>query len=431
MDIEAALPWITSIIKDRIYYFRVTPEINDFTKIHDVRIMIGSKSNEFDVTINRADHRSLLTLMRSIVRAGLFDKGHIVATWDIKRFFTYLRYHFRFSPQVEAQVIDLKHGESYLSLVAPMPANFTEAKERLVWITKYEKWVTLNRDLFVPLISQTLPAIEVKGIAIEDRVHSAHINYDLTGHRNGRLICSQTSDHYLNVHNLTKEVRSKIKLRGHEAFVEFDYDHMEVNVLQWISQDEKLLELLLSGQDLYAAIYELLFDRKCETSECRALVKRIFLPYFFGMQAASAAGIFPSLDDAKDAFRRIEQNFPTACQWIKDQEQKVKVDPIVEDCFGRRRDFSTEPPYKSRNFFIQSPAAVICTTKFVDLYRELPDNLLFNVVDAYVLSCKLSDLKHVIKTTKKVLEKQSFPELHLKCKCSVGTNLAEMKKYPV
>jgi DNA polymerase I-like protein with 3'-5' exonuclease and polymerase domains len=210
--------------------------------------------------------------------------------------------------------------------------------------------------------------------------------------------------------------------------------YCEVVVLQWLSQDEKLKEIMASGVDLHQEIYQLVTGDVCDSSEKREISKRLFLPVVYGCGAKRLSeNLGLPIETSKEIIDRIHRLFPTAMAWIVNKQVMAKTQ-TVQDYFGRPRNFGENESYLARNFVVQSVAATVCLEKLVDVYRAISKKncrICFTIHDGYGLVCSKSDALSVIKIVKPILESESklCPGLELKSTVKFGKKLDQLKSF--
>jgi DNA polymerase I-like protein with 3'-5' exonuclease and polymerase domains len=243
--------------------------------------------------------------------------------------------------------------------------------------------------------------------------------------------CSNIFSSSYNPHSLGFEEKENLKAPGFDyCFLSFDFKHMEVSVLQWLSNDDFMGEILNSGKDFYEAIWEILTQSSCNADR-RQLCKDFFLPVFYGAGADALAQRlkWPS-ESCKTLINRIHKTLPMASNWILNQQRKSNGEAV--DCYARRRSFDSA--HKVRNFVVQSPASLVCLHKLVLLMQALGDlaAVCMHIHDGYVLSVKKENLFKTYKLTKQILESENdlYPGLKLKTGCKMGVNLNELILYP-
>lgn len=429
---ENALCEALNKIQDRDLLIYPDPDILDFNSNKPVQLCIRSK----DVFLQIPLGEDLKQLQEYLGAAQFFCGGDksILLTWNLKNLLTYIRGRTGVDYHLKGKIFDLSFLESYAGEEKDRPATFSEGMQRLLKLTKNSGWSKVNtvyQQVYLPLIL-SIPKIETYGLSHKSKRIRVYPHYEIDGQVNGRMKCSNISSHSFNPHNMGEQERADLRCPGFGySFLYFDFKHMEVNTLQWLSQDPKMAEILTSGRDFYEAIWEILTDSSCN-SERRQLAKNFFLPVFYGLGVdALAKKLNWPVDVCKGLITRIQKHFPVAWSWMKVQQQSLGLDGAAYDYFGRRRVFDAS--YKVRNFVVQSPAALVCLHKLV-LLMDTPGslaNVCMHIHDGYVLSVKNEDINKTYETTKRLLESENelYPGLHLSVDCKRGTCLNQMVSF--
>ena len=129
---------------------------------------------------------------------------------------------------------------------------------------------------------------------------------------------------------------------------------MEVSVLEFLTKDANLREVLESGNDFYESLYEKLFSKTC-TPDKRNKIKKIFLPYVYGagpQALASNCGV--SLSSVEGFIKNIRKMFYRTFDWL-DSYSENSGSNIYTNIFGKKRIINER--YKSRNFIVQSTSS--------------------------------------------------------------------------
>jgi DNA polymerase I-like protein with 3'-5' exonuclease and polymerase domains len=150
----------------------------------------------------------------------------------------------------------------------------------------------------------------------------------------------------------------------------------------------------------------------------------------YGLQSRSLAESLKVSQSAADVIiNYLKNRFPHTFQWIEKKEADLADSALAADYFGRKRDFSNDPPYKRRNFEVQSPASLICLERLCALHKMLPENILMHIHDGYVFAALLHNCVDVIHTARDILESESplAPGLSLKVACQVGQQLDNLR----
>lgn len=413
-------------------FIRTEPEVPDFTTRAVFRIIISSLRQKVELEVSPDNIRSLI----GVFDATIFNKEIVdrIYTWNLKSLSSYFHYFVPRFVTPTNSVIDLKIIESFLGIRKIRPENLTEAINRVKIAVKRKNWQKLYKTLHLPLALRVLPAIETTSLLNDDTRKPEHPYYEIEGQANGRMNCMKKFANSYLPHNMGPDLRKVLKPRGYNMrFLSADYRHCEVTVLQWLTGDEKLKEILDSGEDLHRKIYEVVTGDECDTETKRNISKLMFLPVMYGCGPPTLAQqLKVSEKVGKELHGRILTNFPTAMNRMLEVQKQADVGP-VEDYFGRRRKFEKGEGYKARNFFVQGVAATVCQEKLVELYKALDGEnvyLAFSVHDGYCVVCAMEKAKQAYQTVKSVLESESklCPGLRMKVQIKFGTRLNQMKE---
>lgn len=413
---------LEEFLTSKLTIFLTYTEVTNFTIDAEIYLLVWVKGNK---NIKIPIPKDLNTFI-GILQNTIFAKERVVITWNVKNLFSYLKFRCpEFSPDIQARVIDLKYSEAFLNIKEKIPETWTEAMKRASRIVDNPNWSKINQLVHTPLATEVLPAIETFGLINQEDLRWDYCYYEIEEHVNGRLKCRSIADNFYLPHSWREDKKSKYNPGYEKKFIVLDYSHMEVSVLQWLSGDEALGEIIKSGEDVYAGIYRILAGKASKSDTTRQFVKSMFLPIVFGMQATRLSiQLNLSLKGAESLIGQIYEKFPTALSWVEKQQNK-----ITPDCFGRVRDY--EESYKVRAAVIQSPAAVICLEKLVSLHQQCKRlDLVASIHDAYIGIVEERFLEFVASEAKQLLESPSefAPGLVLKVSCEIGSDLKNLRK---
>jgi DNA polymerase-1 len=168
------------------------------------------------------------------------------------------------------------------------------------------------------------------------------------------------------------------------AFLEADLGQAEIRVAAWLSQDQRMIDAITSGEDLHRAMAAKAYNKKPEdvTKLERTHIKRItFLVMYGGGARTLAAQLGVSKDQAKQLIDNYFQTFPDLRRCIDRYHSRVMRDLMVESPFGFRRrfrapnDWNTWPGWRIQrqawNFVVQNTAACITYVAMIDMQRQL------------------------------------------------------------
>lgn len=415
---------------------RAEPEAPDFTINEEFKVWVFGSKSKAEVLINRSN---------AITVAGLFDLTvfnkelvDTVLTWNIKPLFSYFRKFLSKPFTVSNKVFDQKVVGNFLGLEEPAPENLAGAINRFKRLTEYKSWKQANQvytRLHLPLITNVLPHLETTPLLNEQTKGSVYAYYEIEGQKNGRLRNYQGYQKGYVPHTMGAEVKGLLKPKGREnIFMYSDINHCEVTVLQWLSNDTALGQIINSGQGTYEGIYASLTGDECNTKNKRDMCKLLFLPVMYG---CGVAGICENLkigeDTARELIKRIHANFPIAIEWVLTKQREFERNGAIEDYFGRHRT-KFDSAYKVRNFVVQAPAATVCLEKLVAITKAIEPlgaKVAFTVHDGYGIVCDVPASKAVFNAVKQCVEEESklCPGLKLHMHAQFGRKLTTMKTF--
>lgn len=401
------------------------PEVLDFTNLDKpAQLILRSEKNGLKFFIPK--------LKRDLIESGVsqvssfIDQGQIFLGWNLKSIFSY---HLARTGSLfleSTKLFDLKILERMMGIEGKKPETFEEAKVRLAKIIQQPNWSKLKniyQEVYIPLISQTLPKIESFGLAHRGVKEVLHTYYEIEGAVSGRMTTPQAFKRCYQAHSMDQEFRKHLYPLNcnFTDFIYFDYKQMEVCVLQWLSGDELLGQLIETNQDIYQEIW-----KQVTGSNNREMCKSVFLPICFGMGAKAVAKRLSCSEGAAELLiNNFRDLFPTAMEYL--DNLKV-VDGIFEDSFGRLHKI--EQDYLARNRAIQSTASVICLHKLVKLSQNLPDNahIAFHLHDGYCIVSDRLNRNQVQKQCQDILESDDelYPNICLRVSCKGGESFDDL-----
>lgn len=411
-------------------FLRMEPEILDFTEGAPRKIHISTIRGRLEFAVSPENILPLIGLFD----ATIFDPERVerLYCWNIKSLVSYAKYFISKFVTPKNNCIDLKPIEGFLGIRLTAPKNFAEAIDRTKQVVKRGGWHQVYKSIHLPLSLRVLPAIETTALLNSQSRKSEYPCYEIEGQTNGRLNCRKEFTRSYLPQTLGPDVKRVLRPKGYGLrFVTADYRHCEVTVLQWLSKDEKLFQILESGDDLHRRIYEIVTGDVCDTETKRNLSKKMFLPVMYGCGPkglSSNMGVSESV--AGELIGRIHSNFSTASKWMQEAQSQAKRGPVL-DYFGRPRIFKNEEAYQARNFVVQAVAATVCQEKLIELYNTLEEeiNIIFSVHDGFALVAPTKKAKVAYQTIKKALESESrlCPGLQMNVEVKFGARLDEMK----
>lgn len=427
----ADLAQILSENQDQNIFVHFDPEILDFTD--------DSQQKEIKLHFQNGKILSIplskdsLPLVLSMLNLSLFSKNKKVLTWNWKNFVSYVLAKTGIHFAIEGAIIDLKILESYSGKKSKCPKNVVEALNRLKALISSGVWKEIEstyKKLHIPLITSVIPHLETVGVINKSEQKKVYAYYEIDGQDNGRLKCHNAYKDSFLPHTLKIEDKKNLVSKSDELFMSFDFKGMEVFVLAWLSKDPLLAEMC-KQKDVYSALYEKIFNKKCEENS-RNLAKKVFLPVIYGQSVGALAQVNEfDKSTAEFVFNQIYTLFPTALDYIESHQKQLKENGYARDIFGKRRYFEEGKEFSVRNFSVQSPAATVCHEKLIQLYFAVREktNLAYSLHDGYFLYANKDNWQSIYKTSMDVLtsESQFCPELKLRVACRAGRNLDNLR----
>lgn len=411
----------------RAVYLHLEPAVWDITDPKaETTLAVCTSDSRFTIPMGKEN----LPFIFGVLKHSIMAEGRIVMGWDLKPLFTWFHKHLKKPELPKIKYFDIKLLEHYAGLRLNKPAGFDEAQTRVNSLTKQDNWTDATniwQKVLRPLAMTVIPSIECRGVLHTEKVARVHPCYDIEAQDNGRMSCSASFLNGINAQTIGDEVGAKLRPNGlDEIFLYFDYQNMEVSVLQWLAGDDYLGEILECGEDVYETIFRRTIGG--ENQNARKYAKSFFLPTIYGLSASGLAEKCKFGDRlAATVINRLNEQFAKSFRYVESFQEDAKRG-VVRDRFGRKRFFS-EAYHKARNTAVQSPATAICMERLVALHNLKVSPILMSIHDGFVLSANGKTYKDIIPAVRECLEAESTiaPGLKLKVSCKVGRNLAEMQ----
>ena len=177
-----------------------------------------------------------------------------------------------------------------------------------------------------------------------------HSNFNSCSAHTGRM--SSNNCNYQQLPSKLGDIRNMFVAGKNRVMISCDISKEEVCVAAAISKDEKLLDALSSGLDVYSKIASIAFNNKYEDNlefypdgttnkegkARRSASKAVTLGclYSKGVQSISE-DLKISKERAQEVYDAVMKAFPTLAQWIKDTEAFGLKYHYVDGLYGRRR----------------------------------------------------------------------------------------------
>ena len=390
-------------------------ETLDWTSQSVKKISISDSKQKSTITLS--DDKYVLVKQLSEFLSWLDGQSAVIG-WNVKPLFSYCLAKTGTNLKIKNKIYDLKILERYIDIDKSCPPFMPEAKQRLSAVVKTDSWPVLNNiysEVFYPMIKCVVPSIETHGVLNNKSL--LYSSYEIGGQVNGRSRCSNVLKSSFNPHSMSVEDKQNMRLPSFDSsFLYLDFISAEVFVLQWLSGDKVLGELLESGEDLYHGIWKRVTNLPTGDKQ-RKVCKDFFLPYMYGMGAESLSKrIGLDVSTASKLIDRVRSIFGTAIDWIESFKNTKAV-----DYFGRIRHVGDSERYLIRNFVVQSPAALIYNKKLVAL-NNAGFKIFAHIHDGYILTVPSREKEAVKYSATKILEEE-LNGLKLRVSCKVGDSL--------
>lgn len=436
MDLEKLAEELSNLVAhDKIFFLKTEPDIVNFTKPFNGTLHIYGSKRHIVVTFP-PETEGIMHVFNQL-RESIFSEGLTVIFWNVKNLMSFLKFHLPKAPVINSKIIDLKLIEAFLGTKLSPPNSLSEALRRLNPYVTNEEAKLIHNKIHKPLALEVVPSMETFRGVIDTNINKfVYPSYEIEGQNFGRFNCHREFDNCITPHNMGDAKKESLKLKGEkDFFIYFDFKHMEVSMLQWLTGDQALKSVMDDNSDLYRGIYNIIFGEICDSDSKREMIKNLFLPIMFGLTPYGLEKEYGvSSRAASQLHGLVKEKFKTAWQFMEDNYNNVKSESLTKDCFGRTRSFS-EKPLSVRGFMVQSASAIFCQEKLIELYNSLKNcgNLIYSIHDGYVLVAKQENLNKVIVSSLKALQSESkmCKGLQLNVSCFIGVRLSQLKQVPI
>lgn len=233
-------------------------------------------------------------------------------------------------------------------------------------------------------------------VGIENRLIDGILypSFGVTGTVTGRLNSSDPNlqniskasddEHQLGLGEYQAMIRPMFIPREGNLFLPFDYSQIEVRILAWYCQDEKLIKALEAGSDIHYNTAKDIFGNVEITDERRRAAKTINFGVIYGLSPKSLAERLGLTErEANEFINTYFMTYPKIRPWIFSVHKQLRQNLYVENIFGRRRRFPQYPKLQhdwqrrsaqrmAVNFMVQSTASDVVKLSQIRCFKELP-----------------------------------------------------------
>lgn len=239
------------------------------------------------------------------------------------------------------QLQEVLFGELGLPRTKKTKTGWTTDADALAWLatqTEHELPVLMLRYREQQKLRTTVEGL-IKTVAADGRIHTS---FSQTVAATGRL--SSTDPNLQNVPVRTDEgraIRRAFRVgEGFETLMTADYSQIELRVMAHLSEDEKLIEAITSGEDLHTTVASQVFavGEDEVDAEMRRKIKAMSYGLAYGL---SAFGLSQQLDVAPDEARKLMDNYFERFGGVRDYLHRVvseaRASGYTQTIMGRRR----------------------------------------------------------------------------------------------
>ncbi|RAJ65582.1 DNA polymerase I [Streptomyces sp. Amel2xB2] len=239
------------------------------------------------------------------------------------------------------QLQEVLFGELGLPKTKKTKTGWTTDADALTWLaaqTDHELPVLMLRYREQQKLRTTVEGL-IKTIAPDGRIHTS---FSQTVAATGRL--SSTDPNLQNVPIRTDEgraIRRAFRVgEGYECLMTADYSQIELRVMAHMSDDEKLLEAITSGENLHTTVASQVFDVTEDQvdAEMRRKIKAMSYGLAYGLSAfglSQQLGITP--DEARGLMDDYFERFGGVRDFLQRAVSEARATGYTETIMGRRR----------------------------------------------------------------------------------------------
>lgn len=282
---------------------------------------------------------------------------------------------------------------------------------------------------------------------INSKTNRIHSSFNQTIASTGRI--SSTEPNLQNIPIRTEDGRKIRKAFIAESpnfrLLDGDYSQIELRVLAHISNDPKMKDAFVSGEDIHRKTASEVFhvEKEDVTSDLRYRAKAVNFGIVYGI---SDFGLSRDLNiprkEAKEYIENYFKNFQMVKKYMEDIVSEGKKNGYVETILHRRRYI---PELNSKNYNvrsfgerialntpIQGSAADIIKMSMVRVYNDLRDRnlrsrLILTVHDELILEVHKDEIDEVNKLVKNIMENAISLTIPLKVDFKIGDSWYDTK----
>lgn len=235
--------------------------------------------------------------------------------------------------------------------------------------------------------------------------------FKLNGAITGRTSCT--------LHAMPNSIRDCFGARPGKSIICFDYNAGEARILAGLSKDATMLKMFDCGIDMHVVNAAALFDKNINdvTAEERQDAKNTFFAILYGASAKK-------YEKAIFLFKKL---YKEAFEWIEKTSQEVIKNKIIENPFGRVREFRDidnewELKTKAINSLIQSTLSDMKLDAIAKIDAMYDNIIILEIHDAIYVEVDTDKTEEVINNILGIMEAQSK---YINCKVKVNYKVGD------
>lgn len=294
-------------------------------------------------------------------------------------------------------------------------------------ILEYRRLTKLNSTYVAGFVDQ----IDATG-----RIHSI---FHQTITQTGRISSSEPNLQNIPVRQpLGRQLRKLFTAAPGCVLIDADYSQIELRVLAFLSQDEKMLSGFLSGVDVHTKTASEVFGVPIDlvTPEMRSQAKAVNFGIVYGISDFSlAADIHVSRKEAKQYIENYFATYHGIKEYLDETVLKARANGYVTTLFGRRRyipelavqnhNVRAFGERVARNTPIQGTAADLLKIAMVRVAQRLREEgcrarIILQVHDELILECPKDEVDAASRILQEEMEQAGGKGIPLKVDIGVG-----------
>lgn len=226
------------------------------------------------------------------------------------------------------------------------------------------------------------------------------------------------------------------------SLVSCDYSQIELRILAHLSEDERLIDAFLNGEDIHRVTAMEIFSLRKEevTKEKRDFAKTINFGIIYGMSPYGLAKQTKmSREEAKDYIERYFKKYPKVLEYIEKSVELARQNGFVRTISGRRRfvkdidEANKNIRESARRIAINSPiqgsAADIIKLAMLKINEVLGEdiNILLQIHDELIFEVKDEKIDMYIPKIKEIMENIVSLKVPLVVDVAYGKTLGDVR----